>query len=116
MPGFTSSEYGRMEWAKQPQEMKDYIREAKRKLEKFGVHLTEKGIVKLVNLKTKEKVDEFVETTKKKYMKKYIEYKVQILKDFAIKVTEEHIKYMRSLSSPIYVDNYAQDLIRKIQR
>lgn len=116
MASFTTSDYGRENWAKQTQEMKEYIREARRKLEKFGVHLTEKKIVKLVNLKTKEKVDAVVENFKKDYMRKYIKEKIQVLKDFGIKVTENHVAYMKTLTSPIFVDNYAQDLIRKIQK
>jgi len=100
----------------QTQEMRHYIWNSVKDLKRFGVILNDKGQIKIASLKTKEQVDDFVKTTKEKYLKRHIEKSIDILKDCGVKVTEEHIKYMNSLSSPIYVDNYKQDLIRKIQR
>ena len=95
----------------QTEEVKAYIKEKRRFLDKFGIILSSARYNKFVRLRTIEQVDEFVEREKKKYMSKYIKEKIKILKELGITLTDKNIKYMKLLASPIYVDNYAHDLI-----
>ena len=46
-------------------------------------------------------------------LKAYIRNKIQLIKDFDVKLSFDEKKHIRSLKSEIQVDNYAHDLIRK---
>lgn len=46
-------------------------------------------------------------------LEEYIEQKLEMLRDFHCRITEEQLEHFKTLTTEIQVDNYAKDLITR---
>lgn len=58
-------------------------------------------------------MSQLIHNTKKMSIKMYRKLKLRMLKDFAIKLSEEEMKYAQSLDTEIKIDNFCISMMRK---